>query len=207
VITGECGKGEIVMKIKQVTTFCAAMITLGIGVTVAQAPNNPPPPRAGLTITASEFPDGGVIPAKFTRTVENPVSPKLEWKNILPNAVSFTLIVHDPDTSRSKTTEDVLHWMIVNLPADAREIAEGVGTSSAVKLPNGAMQMKNRTGAPGYVAMAAGTGPYHHYLFELYELDTKLDVGPEATRAEVLKAMDGHVIEKGVTFGRFRREK
>jgi len=59
-------------------------------------------------------PDGGVIPMKFTRTAQDPVSPKLEWKNILPNAVSFTVIVHDPDTSRNKTTEDVLHWMIVN---------------------------------------------------------------------------------------------
>jgi len=195
------------MKIKPRTAFCAALVTLGIAVSPAQEPNNPPPPRAGLTITAAEFPDGGVIPAKFTRTGENPVSPKLEWKNILPNAVSFTLIVHDPDTSRNKTTEDVLHWMIVNLPADAREIAEGVGTSGVVKLSNGAMQMKNRTGAPGYAAMAAGTGPYHHYLFELYELDTKLDVSPDATRAVVLKAMDGHVIERAAMFGRFRREK
>jgi|SRR5581483_4580744 len=185
----------------------SALCTLGIGLAAAQEPANPPPPRAGLTITASEFSDGSVIPAKFTRTVQTPVSPKLEWKNILPNAVSFTLIVHDPDTSRNKTTEDVLHWMIVNLPADAREIAEGVGTSGTVKLPNGAMQMKNRTGTPGYAAMAAGTGPYHHYLFELYELDTKLDVSADVTRAEVLKAMDGHVIERASMFGRFRREK
>jgi len=195
------------MRTKRVFTFCAALVTLGVGVSAAQAQNNPPPPRAGLTINAADFPDGGVIPPKFTRTVENPVSPKLEWKNILPNAVSFTLIVHDPDTSRNKTTEDVLHWMIVNLPADAREIPEGVGTSGVVKLPNAAMQMKNRTGAPGYAAMAAGTGPFHHYLFELYELDTKLDVGPDASRAEVLKAMDGHVIERAAMFGRFRREK
>ena len=184
-----------------------AVCTLGIACAEAQQPNNPPPPRAGLTVSAPDFPDGGMIPAKFTRTVPKPVAPRLEWKNILPNVVSFTLIVHDTDTSRNKTTEDVLHWMIVNLPADAREIAEGVGTSGIVKMPNGAMQMKNRTGEPGYAAMAAGTGPYHHYLFELYELDTTLAIGPDATRAEVLKAMDGHVIERASMVGRFRREK
>jgi Raf kinase inhibitor-like YbhB/YbcL family protein len=187
--------------------ICVALCNFGIQSARAQQPNNPPPPRAGLTITAPDFEDGAVIPAKFTRTEQKPVSPRLEWKNILPNAVSFTLILHDPDTSRNKTTEDVLHWMVVNLPADAREIAEGVGTSEVVKLPNGAMQMKNRTGEPGYVPMAAGTGPYHHYLFELYELDTKLEVSPDATRAEVLKAMDGHVIERASMFGRFRRER
>ena len=195
------------MRSARMFVFFVALCTAGTSVAWAQQPNNPPPPRAGLTLIAPEFTDGAVIPAKFTRTVPNPVSPRLEWKNILPNAVSFALIVHDPDTSRNKTTEDVLHWMIVNLPADAREIAEGLGTSGTVKLPNGAMQMKNRTGAPGYAAMAAGTGPYHHYLFELYELDTKLDVSPDANRAEVLKAMDGHVIEKGSLFGRFRRDK
>jgi len=195
------------VKILRAFAFCATLVILATGDCAAAQATNPPPPRAGLTLTAAEFPDGALIPAKFTRTVENPVSPELEWKNILPNAVSFTLIVHDPDTSRNKTTEDVLHWMIVNLPADAREIAEGVGTSGAVKLPNGAMQMKNRTGAAGYGAMAAGNGPFHHYLFELYELDIKLDVSPDATRADVLKAMDGHVIERAAMFGRFRRER
>ena len=191
------------MKIALALAVCAALSTAML----AQENQAPPPPRAGLTLWATDFGDGEPIPVKFTATTKTPVSPKLEWKNILPNAVSFTLIVHDPDTSRNKTTEDVLHWMIVNLPADAHEIAEGVGTSGTVKLPNGAIQMKNRRGEPGYAAMAAGTGPYHHYVFELYELDTKLDVGPDATRAEVLKAMDGHVIEKGMMVGRFRREK
>src|SRR5262245_41008957 len=111
----EMTKGSVVL------VFCAALCTSEL------AQQAPPPPRAGLTLTAAEFGDGETIPVKFTATTKNPVSPKLEWKNILPNAVSFALIVHDPDTSRNKTTEDVLHWMMVNLPADAREIAEGVG--------------------------------------------------------------------------------
>ena len=57
----------------------AVLMLLAICSVGAQQPNNPPPPRAGLTITAPDFPDGSMITAKFTRTVQNPVSPKLEW--------------------------------------------------------------------------------------------------------------------------------
>ena len=195
------------MRITGRLAFWAALVSLGMSAAVAQEKggNNPPPPRAGLTLTAAEFPDGGVIPVKFTRTAEKPVTPKLQWVNVLPNTVSFTLIVHDPDTARNFTTEDVLHWMVFNIPADVRELPEGLPPVS--QLPNGAIQAKNRNGTPGYAAMAAGTGPYHHYVFELFALDTKLALGPDATRAEVLKAMDGHILEKGVMVGRFRREK
>jgi Raf kinase inhibitor-like YbhB/YbcL family protein len=193
------------MSITKVAVFCAGLFALGAGLAMAQEQGNPPPPpRAGLTLTA-DFADGAVIPAKFTRTVQTPVTPRLSWVSVLPNAVSFTLIVHDPDTSRSMTTEDVLHWMVFNIPAEVRELPEGLPPT--VQLPNGATQGKNRTGAPGYAAMAAGPGPYHHYVFELFALDTKLSVGPDATRAEVLKAMDGHILEKAVMVGRFRREK
>lgn len=48
-------------------------------------------------------------------------------------------------------------------------------------------------------------GPYHHYTFELFALDTKLDLGPDATRVDVLKAMDGHILGKAVLVGRFHR--
>jgi phosphatidylethanolamine-binding protein (PEBP) family uncharacterized protein len=48
-------------------------------------------------------------------------------------------------------------------------------------------------------------GPYHHYTFELFALDTKLDLGPDATRADVLSAMQGHILAKGVLEGRFHK--
>src|SRR5262249_34064289 len=149
--------------------------------------------------------DGGIIPNKHTRVDEKPVTPKLEWTNVLPNTVSFTMILHDLDTSRSFTTEDVLHWMVFNIPASVRELPEGL--PDTVQLPNGATQGKNRAGLVGYFPLAGGTGPYHHYVFELYALDIKLNVSPDATRAEVLKAMDGHVLEKSALLGRYRREK
>ena len=158
----------------------------------------------GLTLTSTAFEDGGVIPNRFTQSATNPVSPKLEWTHVPEGTVSFVLILHDPDVARQKTTEDVLHWMAFNIPGTARGLPESVPAEA--KLPDGTIQAKNSHGGTGYVGPGApAAGPYHHYTFELFALDTKLDLGPDATRAEVLKAIDGHILGKGVLEGRFHR--
>jgi Raf kinase inhibitor-like YbhB/YbcL family protein len=163
-----------------------------------------PPAKPGLTLTSSGFEDGGIIPNKFSRAVDNPVSPALSWTHVPDGTVSFALILHDPDTSLNHTTEEVLHWMIFNIPATATSLPEGVGTEP--KLPDGSIQALNRGKTVGYMGMgAAAAGPYHHYTFEMFALDTKLNLGPDATRADVLKAMDGHILGKGVLVGRFHR--
>jgi Raf kinase inhibitor-like YbhB/YbcL family protein len=134
----------------------------------------------------------------------NPVSPKLQWANVPPNTVSFVLIAHDPDVALDKKSGDVLHWMAFNVPGTARELPEAVPATA--QLPDGTIQGKNRRGAVGFLGPGAGAaGPYHHYTFELFALDTKLDLGPDATRTDVLSAMDGHILGKGVLVGRFHR--
>jgi|SRR6185437_14567977 len=173
----------------------------------SSAPVQPKPAGAmpGLTLTTTGFEDGGIIPNKYTQAAQGtPVSPALRWTNVPDGTVSFTLIVRDPDTSVNKTTTEILHWMVFNIPATARELPEGV--PAQVKLPDGATQALSQHGAVGYMGMGArAPGPYHHYSFELFALDTKLNLGPGATQAEVLKAMDGHVLMKGVLVGRFHR--
>src|SRR6202453_1486385 len=90
---------------------------------VAQTPAAAPPPitKPGMTLTTTAFDDGGIIPNKYTQAAENgaPVSPKLTWSNVPDVVVSFALILHDPDTSLNKTTEEVLHWMVFNIPGTA----------------------------------------------------------------------------------------
>ena len=159
------------------------------------APTNPRPARSGLTLTSPAFADGGVIPAQ-------PASPKLEWKNVLPDTASFVLIMHDVNTSISKTGEDVLHWMVFNIPSNARELPANLPI--AAELPDGSIQGVSRGGENGYRPFAVGGEAPHHYVFDLYALDIKLSLGPKATRVEVLKAMDGHVVEKGALIGRNR---
>jgi Raf kinase inhibitor-like YbhB/YbcL family protein len=174
------------------------------GFAPAQDKAAPPPARPGLTITTPAFADGAEIPKKFTQSDPSPVSPKLDWTNVPPGTVSFALIFHDPDVAIQKKVEDVLHWMAFNIPAEAHELPEGV--SANTQWADGTVQAKNRRGTVGYMGPGApAAGPHHHYTFELFALDTKLDVGADATRADVLKAMDGHILGKGVLVGRFHR--
>lgn len=162
------------------------------------------PAGPGLTLTSPDLVDGGVIPDKFTMKAGTAVvQPKLEWTNVPMGVVTFALLFHDPDAAPGKKIEDVTHWMVFNIPGTARELQAGVSTEP--KLADGTIQIKG-TRQVGYMGPGAGAaGPYHHYTFELFALDTKLDLGPDATRADVMKAMDGHVLAKGVLEGRFHQ--
>jgi len=190
------------MRIDRVFATSAVLMSLGIVAAWAQDKAAPRPP--GLTLTTTAFADGAEIPKKFTQGDPSPVSPKLEWTSVPPNTVTFALIMHDPDVALRKTTEDVLHWLVFNIPGTARELPEGVPATA--QLPDGTIQAKNLTQKVGFLGPGAPPqGPMHHYTFELFALDTKLDLGPDATRADVLKAIDGHILGKGVVEGRFHR--
>ncbi|HZS49919.1 MAG TPA: YbhB/YbcL family Raf kinase inhibitor-like protein [Bryobacterales bacterium] len=190
------------MRITPTLTICTLLLTAGLGSAMAQDKKAPPGP--GLTLTTTAFADGGEIPSKFTQNDPHPVSPKLEWTHVPANTAAFVLIMHDPDVAVQRRTEDVLHWMVFNIPGTARELPEGVPPNP--QLPDGSVQAKNIGGVVGYRGPGApAAGPHHHYTFELFALDTKLDLGPDATRADVLRAMDGHILGKGVLVGRFHR--
>jgi len=98
---------------------------------------------------------------------------------------------------------DVTHWMIWNMPATLTQLSEAIPANPA--MPDGTIQGKNIRGANGYLGPCPPAGKPHHYTFELYVLDTKLDLGADASRADVLKAMDGHIIGKAVYVGYFHQ--
>ena len=164
-----------------------------------------------MTLTVSAFPDGGQIPVKFTQAAPGAApgegtSPAMSWANPPAGTQSFVLNMRDLDVARNRTTEDQAHWVVWNIPATARGLPEGVPRGS--QLPDGSYQI-SVTGPVYRGPGAAATGPLHHYMFELYALDIKLDVQPAAdafeTRANVFKAMQGHVLGKAVYGGLFRR--
>jgi Raf kinase inhibitor-like YbhB/YbcL family protein len=189
------------MRMTRTVTFGALLLASVPALAQAPAaPATPPPPP--FVLTSTSFQDGGVIPDKYTQATPAPVSPALAWTNAPAGTASFTLIMHDPDTAPRKSTTDILHWMAFNIPAGATALPEGVATSPS--LPDGTVQPNNFGGKPGFMGPGA-RGVYHHYTIELYALDTKLSLGADATRQQVMEAMEGHVIGKTAIEGRFHR--
>jgi Raf kinase inhibitor-like YbhB/YbcL family protein len=189
-----------------VVSMAAVIGAQGSGGQPGAAPASPP-----MTQTVSGFADGGQIPVKFSQAAPGAApgegtSPALNWTNTPPGTQSFVLHMHDMDVARNRTTDDQVHWVVWNIPATATGLPEGVPKGS--QRPDGSYQI-SATGPVYRGPGAAATGPLHHYMFEIYALDTKLDVQPAAdafeTRANVMKAMQGHVLGKAVYGGLFTR--
>src|SRR5579859_7985635 len=156
------------MQITQTFAISAILLALGAGSALGQGKKGPAGP--GLTLTTTAFADGAEIPSKFTQSDPNAVSPKLDWTHVPPNTVSFALIMHDPDVAVQRKTDDVLHWLIFNIPGSANELPENVPAEA--KLPDGTVQAKNQGGVTGYRGPGApAAGPHHHYTLELFALD------------------------------------
>lgn len=189
---------------RTLTVTAAVFLMASAGSVFAQPKGGRGPSGPGLTLTSPDFEDGGIIPNKYTQAVPDAVSPKLDWTHVPKGTESFTIILHDPDVALGKKTDDVLHWMIFNIPGTATGLPQGVPAEA--KLEDGAINAKNLRGGIGYMGPGAPpAGPYHHYTFELFALDTKLDLGPDATRDQVLSAMQGHILGKAILEGRFHR--
>lgn len=200
-------------KIQRVLLSATAVMSLSAPV-IAQPPagRGAAPPRLVFSVTSPAWSDGGEVPMRNAGRGENK-SPAFEFHWTLgPNSASqpdnlqtYAVIFHDVENSTNKTTVDTLHWTAFNIPATAKGLPEGLGPGD---LPDGTRNgpgIATRGGTqPGaYFGPGAGPGPIHHYLFEFYALDTKLDLPANTTRDELLKAMDGHVIGKAAWFGRF----
>lgn len=190
------------MRIRIVGSLTGLMILM-TGAAFAQGGKKGPAPPA-LRLTSPAFADGSVIPDKYTQQEQNAPSPELEWSNVPPGTQTFVLLFHDPDVALQRTTRDVTHWIAWNIPGNMTKLPEGVKEGGTA--PDGMVQGKNTRGANAYMGPGAPpTGPEHHYTFELFALDTKLDLGPDASREDVMKAIEGHILGKAVYEGRFRR--
>jgi Raf kinase inhibitor-like YbhB/YbcL family protein len=211
-------KMKMKMKTIQRTVLSAIAITASCAMVMAQAPGGGKgggkgpggPPRPVLSVTSPAWPDGGEVPMKNAGRGENK-SPEFEFHWTAGNnpvaapegLQSYAIIFHDIENSTNKTTVDTLHWSAFNIPGTAKGLPEGLGSGD---LPDGTRNgpgIAAGRGAPAYFGPGAGPGPFHHYVFEFYALDTKLNLPANTTRDELMKAMDGHVIGKAAYVGRF----
>ena len=151
-----------------------------------------------LQITSVAFSAGETIPKKFT--CDGPdVSPKLSWNEPPAKTQSFALIMDDPDAPVGTW----VHWVLFDLPADTKELSEGVAKQD--QLSNGARQGRNDFGKIGYGGPCPPPGKPHRYFFKLYALDSKLNLKAGATKADIERAMKGHILAQAELMGRYGR--
>jgi Raf kinase inhibitor-like YbhB/YbcL family protein len=172
-----------------------------------RAAGAPPPP---MRLVSADIADGKPIAGKFTCAAgAEAVSPALQWMQAPRGTESFALIVHDMEPRPRKGVDDILHWMVWNMPASANQLPGGVSPASA-DLPDGSHQTNGFAGQNGDFGYRPPCPPQdvpvaHHYAFEIFALDQKLDLPAAATRADLLKAMDGHIAGHAALVALFNR--
>lgn len=154
-----------------------------------------------IALESPAFEDGGSIPPRFTADGEK-ISPPLAWRLTPPDAEALALIVEDPD---APTHEPLVHLICWDLPPQLSELPEG-----ELKSP-GHTGLEENLGRNAYRQAAwlppdppVGHGP-HLYVFQLFALDRKLDFERPPSRKQVVEAMRGHVLAKGLLVGTYER--
>ncbi len=150
-----------------------------------------------IAISSTAFKEGEIIPKKYTCDGEN-VSPPLEWSGIPKGTKSLALIADDPDAPHGTW----VHWVLFNIPSDVNGLPENIPPRSTLK--NGARQGMNDSRKLGYDGPCPPGGT-HRYFFKLYALGIDLSLESGATKSQLLKAMEGHVLGEGRLMGKYKR--
>lgn len=150
-----------------------------------------------IKLTSTAFPDGGMIPTKYTCDGAN-VSPPLEWSGAAQGTNSLALICDDPDAP-GKTW---VHWVVFDLPESRTSLPENVPPQETIA--GGARQGMNDFKKIGYGGPCPPSGT-HRYYFKLYALDTELNLASRTTKDQLLQAMKDHILAQGELMGRYKR--
>jgi Raf kinase inhibitor-like YbhB/YbcL family protein len=153
-----------------------------------------------LTLTSPAFTHGHEIPARYTDDGED-LSPPLAWTGVPREAKSLALIVEDPDAPDPAHPKRIwVHWVVYDIPPSSSSLAEGARDED---LPEGACLAANDWGRQAWGGPAPPIGR-HRYFFRLYALDSELP--PDlAKKADVVRAMDGHVLAEAELMGTYQR--
>jgi Raf kinase inhibitor-like YbhB/YbcL family protein len=150
-----------------------------------------------IKITSTAFAEGSMIPKRYTCDGED-VSPPLAWTGVPDGTKSLALICDDPDAPMGTW----VHWVLFNIPADIKDLPTSVPPQKVIE--SGAKHGINDFRKFGYGGPCPPGGT-HRYYFKLYALDTELELEPGITKAQLLKAMEGHILAQGQLMGRYKR--
>ena len=159
------------------------------------AGNASPQQEHELKLTSTAFKEGEAIPRGYTCDGAN-VSPPLEWTGVPKTAKTITIIVDDPDAPGGTW----VHWVLYNLPGDGLGLIEN--TPLTETLNGGGVQGTNDFGKIGYGGPCPPLGT-HRYFFKFYAVDSELTLKPRANKAEVEKAMEGHIVGQAQLMGTY----
>lgn len=152
-----------------------------------------------MVMTSTAFEEGGVIPEVHTCDGRD-ISPPLSWEGVPDGTRGFGLICDDPDAPMGTW----VHWVLYNIPADTTALPPGVPTD--VSLEDGSRQGMSDFRRPGYGGPCPPRGKPHRYVFKLYALDALLEIEAPATKADLEKAMKGHVLAEARIIGTYQRK-
>ncbi len=153
--------------------------------------------KMDIKVTSASFEEGGMIPSKYTCDGED-ISPSLSWSGVPEGTKSIALVSDDPDAPMGTW----VHWVAFNLPPETGELAEGIPHGETLEI--GGKQGKTDFGKVGYGGPCPPSGT-HRYYFKIYALDTMIDLDAGITKAELLEAMEGHILAQGQLMGRYKR--
>lgn len=152
-----------------------------------------------LVVSSPAFKNGEFIPSKYTCDGEN-ISPEIRIEGIPSNTMSLVLINDDPDAPMG--TWD--HWILFNIPPTMNIIPEGIKPEK--EFSNGMKHGINSWGRVGYGGPCPPSG-IHRYFFKVYALDTTLNLPAGATKQQILKAIQGHILAEGELMGKYSRKR
>jgi Raf kinase inhibitor-like YbhB/YbcL family protein len=157
-------------------------------------------PEVNVKLISTAFSENGTIGREFTCDGEDR-SPQLAWSAAPEKAAAYALIVDDPDAPVGTW----VHWVYYDLPAKTSELPEAVEKAERPK--TGGIQGRNDFGRIGYGGPCPPPGKPHRYFFKLYALDRQLGLKPGAKKADIERAMQGHIIAQGQLVGTYGRAK
>ena len=148
-----------------------------------------------ITVTSTEFTQGGAIPSKYTCDGQN-MNPPLSWEGVPAEAKSLVLICDDPDAPKGTW----IHWILVNIPSNVRSLPEDVELAEL----GSAHELTTSFGKPGYGGPCPPSGK-HRYYFKLYALDKDLSLSNQSTLEDLHAAMQGYIVAEGALMGTYSR--
>ena len=151
-----------------------------------------------IEVSSPAFEDGGTIPPRFTCQGDD-VSPPLKWANLPDGTKSVALICDDPDAPAGTW----VHWVLYDLSPKFDGLPEAIPGGEVTW--QGAKQGVNDFRRSGYGGPCPPPGKPHRYFFKIYALDIEPGLPAGASKADLLRAIEGHVLAEGQLIGLYQR--